>query len=58
LYLANDLDAADHVDLGPIRGTSGNINYNVPADIDISDYRYVMYWCVTFGELLNYAELP
>jgi hypothetical protein len=58
LYLANDLEAFDFVDLGPVRGTSGNINYTVPNDIDISEYRYVMYWCVTFNELFNYAELP
>jgi hypothetical protein len=57
LYLANDLEASDFVDLGPVRGTSGNINYTVPNDIDISEYRYVMYWCVTFSELFNYAEL-
>ena len=57
VYLANDLEAQDFVDLGPIRGTEGNINYEVPADIDVSDYQYVMYWCVPFGVLFNYAEL-
>ena len=57
VYLAKDLEANDYVDLGPIKGTSGNINYEVPADIDLSEYQYVMYWCVPFGVLFNYAEL-
>jgi len=57
VYLAKDLDAEEFVDLGPIRGTEGNINYEVPEAIDISEYSYVMYWCVPFGVLFNYAEI-
>jgi len=57
LYLSKDLQANDFIDLGPIRGTSGNINYVVPEGIDISEYRYVMYWCVPFKVLFNYAEI-
>lgn len=57
LYLAKDLEANEYLDLGPIRGTSGNINYQVPAGVDLSEYRYVMYWCVPFGVLFNYAEI-
>ena len=57
VYLANDLEAKDSVNLGRIKGTKGNINYEVPTDIDIDDYTYVMYWCRAFGVLFNYAEL-
>lgn len=57
IYLAKDLDAKDYVDLGPIRGTEGNINYDVPADVDISEYKYVLHWCVPFGVLFNFAEI-
>ena len=57
LYLAKDLEATEYIDLGPIRGTKGNINYEVPADVDLSEYRYVMHWCVPFSVLFNYAEL-
>ena len=55
VYIAKDLRADEFVDLGSIRGTSGSINYLVPADIDFSEYRYVLYWCVPFGVLFNYA---
>lgn len=57
VYLAKDLDATEFIDLGPIRGTSGNINYAVPEGVAISEYRYVMHWCVPFGVLFNYADL-
>lgn len=57
VYLAKDLDAKEYVDLGPIKGTRGNINYPVPEDVDVKEYRYVMYWCVPFSVLFNYADL-
>ena len=57
LYLAKDLDGEDYIDLGPIRGTEGNINYTVPPSVDLSEYRYVMHWCVPFSVLFNYADL-
>jgi len=57
MYLAKDLDAKEYIDLGAIKGTRGSINYSVPADIDVSEYRYVMYWCVPFSVLFNYAEI-
>lgn len=57
VYLAKDLEANDYVDLGPVRGTKGNINYTVPAGVDVSEYRYVMYWCEPFSVLFNYADL-
>lgn len=57
VYLAKDLEANEYIDLGPIKGTRGNINYSVPANVDISEYKYVMYWCVPFSVLFNYAEI-
>ena len=57
VYLAKDLDANNFIDLGPIRGTEGNINYTVPDGVDLSEYRYVMHWCVPFGVLFNYADI-
>lgn len=57
LYLAKDLEATEFVDLGPVKGTKGNINYEVPEEVDISEYKYVMYWCVPFRVLFNFAEI-
>ena len=57
VYLAKDLGADEFIDLGPIRGTEGNINYTVPEGTDLNEYKYVMYWCVPFGVLFNYADV-
>lgn len=57
VYLAKDLDAEEFVDLGRARGNRGNINYEVPADIDVNEYKYVMTWCRAFGVLFDYAEI-
>ena len=57
LYLSKDLDGEDYIDLGPTKGTVGNINYTVPEGVDLSEYKYVLHWCVPFGVLFNYAEL-
>jgi hypothetical protein len=57
VYLAKDLDAKEFVDLGRLRATEGNVNYEVPAGVDVSDYRYVLTWCKAFGVLFNSADL-
>lgn len=57
VYLATDLQANDFIDLGPIRGTTGNINYTIPEGTDLDKYRYVLHWCVPFGVLFNHADL-
>lgn len=57
VYLAKDLEAKEYVDLGPLKGTEGNINYAVPKDVDISQYRYALTWCEDFSVLFNSADL-
>lgn len=57
VYLAKDLGAKNFVDLGKVRATEGNINYEVPPGVEVSDYRYVLTWCKAFGVLFNYADL-
>lgn len=57
VYLSKDLEGKEFVSLGELRGTEGNINYIIPAEVDISDYKYVMTWCKQFGVLFNYADI-
>lgn len=57
VYLANDLDAKDFVNLGELKATEGNVNYKIPDTINVSDYKYVMVWCKAFGVLFNYADI-
>ena len=57
VYLSRDKDAKDFVSLGKVRATEGNINYEIPANIDPRDYPYVLTWCKTFSVLFNSAKV-
>jgi hypothetical protein len=57
VWLAKDLKGNDYVNLGPLKATEGNINYEVPQGIDVNDYRYALTWCEDFSVLFNSADL-
>ncbi|OGG61047.1 hypothetical protein A3C87_01975 [Candidatus Kaiserbacteria bacterium RIFCSPHIGHO2_02_FULL_49_34] len=57
VYLAKDLEAKEYLDLGVIRATEGNVNYEIPEGIDLTQYQYVLTWCKQFGVLFNYADI-
>jgi len=56
---ANDNETvtqAGFIHLGALKGTSGDQNYDVPADVDLAQYRAVTVWCRRFG--VNFATAP
>src|SRR3989344_9303938 len=53
VYLAKDLDATEFVNLGELRGTEGNINYEIPAGVNLTEYPYALTWCRQFSVLFN-----
>lgn len=57
IYLSSDLDSEDFIDLGRIKATKGNVNYQLPDDVDLERYNKVLVWCRAFRVLFNYAEL-
>ncbi len=57
IYLSSDLNAKDYIDLGEIKATKGNVNYEVPSSVDLSKYNKVLVWCEPFKVLFSYAEL-
>ena len=57
IYLASDLSDSDIIDLGTIKATKGNVNYEIPDGIDTNKYNIVLVWCVPFRVLFSYAEL-
>lgn len=57
VYLAKDPDAKEFVNLGRIRATEGNINYEIPEGVDPRDYPYALTWCKAFSVLFNSAKL-
>ncbi len=57
IYLAKTPDAKDFVNLGLIKATEGNVNYEIPAGINAIEYPYALVWCKAFGVLFNFAKL-
>lgn len=61
VYLVAAPDASDNetvtkagfVELGKLKGTEGDQNYEIPADLDLSRYRAVTIWCRRFS--VNFA---
>ncbi|MEP6687293.1 MAG: DM13 domain-containing protein [Gemmatimonadales bacterium] len=64
VYLVAATDAADDasvtragfVEVGRLKGTDGNQNYEVPSDLDLGKYRAVTIWCKRFS--VNFATAP
>jgi len=57
VYLSKDLEAREFINLGPIKATEGNINYEIPEGTNLTEYRYVLTWCRAFSVLFNSAEI-
>src|SRR3954447_1103543 len=64
VYLVAATDASDNetvtkagfVQLGKLKGNQGAQNYDVPDDLDLSQYRAVAIWCRRFS--VNFATAP
>jgi hypothetical protein len=50
-------DDGNYQSLGALKGNQGNQNYEIPADLDLSDFTSVSLWCVTFSVSFGAAEL-
>ncbi|MCL9972147.1 MAG: DM13 domain-containing protein [Candidatus Pacebacteria bacterium] len=57
VYLAKTPNAKEYVDLGLLRATEGNVNYEIPDGVDPKEYPYALVWCKQFGVLFNSAKL-
>lgn len=44
LYLSNNEQANDFIDLGRLKANNGNQNYKIPMNIDFNHYGYVLIW--------------
>jgi len=57
IYLSSELGDDDFIDLGKIKATKGNVNYEIPPGTDTDKYNKVLVWCVPFKVLFSYAEV-
>jgi hypothetical protein len=46
-----------YLQLEALKGNLGNQNYELPADVDLSQYKSVVIWCRTFNIVFGYAAL-
>ena len=64
VYLVAAADAPDDetvkkagfLEVGKLKGTDGDQNYEVPADLDLGKYRAVTIWCRRFA--VNFGTAP
>jgi len=47
----------DYIDLGSLKGNMGNQNYEIPDDVDLSDYQSVVIYCLPFHVVFATATL-
>ena len=52
-----DVIDGGYLSLGKLKGNIGNQNYEIPSEIDVSDYKSVVIWCELFGVLFSPASL-
>ena len=57
VYLATDAAGATFKDIGPLKGSKGSQQYEIPAKTNLSRYDTVVFWCVPFSVSLASAEL-
>jgi peptide methionine sulfoxide reductase msrA/msrB len=57
VYLSSDEKATEFVNLGELKATEGNVNYNIPDNVDLAKYPFVLVWCKQFGVLFNRANI-
>ncbi len=50
-------ESGDYVDLGPLKGNVGNQNYDIPAEVDLTEYKSAVIYCVPFHVVFSSAEL-
>jgi hypothetical protein len=59
VVLSPDDDAYAHgsLNLGALKATDGNFNYEIPEGTDLSRYKSVVVWCKSFPTTFAYATL-
>ena len=51
------VEIVGYFDLGPLKGNIGDQNYDLPAALDLSDFKSVVIWCQPFRVPFNAAPL-
>jgi hypothetical protein len=52
----DDVKSAESVELGKLKGNTGDQNYDIPTNVDLAKYRAVTIWCHRFSA--NFGTAP
>ena len=53
----NYRDAGSYIELGPLKGNEGSQNYEIPPEVDLTQFRTVAVWCKRFDSTFAVASL-
>jgi hypothetical protein len=56
VYLSTTTGASSFVNLGKLKSTNGKQSYEIPANTDLSNFKFVLIWCQQFSVLFGKAE--
>ena len=57
VYLAKESDPKNYINLGELKGIEGDFTYDLPSDVNLAEYKFVVIWCVEFSVSFGHAEL-
>ena len=57
VYLATDTSGRTFKDLGGLKGSKGDQQYELGGGVDLARYDTVVFWCVPFSQALSHAQL-
>ena len=57
VYLSTDASSTEYINLGDLKGISGDFTYTIPTNTDLEKFKIVNVWCVDFSVSFGTAEL-
>ncbi|MFP5042515.1 DM13 domain-containing protein [Parasediminibacterium sp. JCM 36343] len=57
VYISKEMQPVHFVKLGSLKSTNGNQLYDIPASIDLTEYKYALIHCEQYNHLFGYAGL-
>lgn len=56
VYLSQEENPKNFIDLGDLKATSGTFNYEIPANVNVDEYPLTLIWCERFSVLFGSAN--
>jgi hypothetical protein len=53
----DEVSVDGYVDLGELKGNIGDQNYEIPPEVDVSEFQSVVIWCEPFAVVFSVASL-